>query len=172
MSMVTAMTLCPSSSMCPGIDTPGQEQRRARVAQIVKASVDDLQGGFPAVPLTTKMHKAPFPIEGASEPGVEVSITPDAFPVTFAPDLPSEIAQVLAVSQRPLAHTAFAEPAGAAAWKTKPCFKSGHLDRWSCFILAATSCPNSARICSFGGRLIRPAARTRPRPYGRPSIWS
>jgi pimeloyl-ACP methyl ester carboxylesterase len=74
------------------------------------------------VPLTTNMHKAPFPIEGTSEPGVEVSITPDAFPAIFAPDLPSEIAQVLAVSQRPLAHTAFAEPAGAAAWRTKPCW--------------------------------------------------
>lgn len=64
-------------------------------------SVDDLQGRFPGVPLETNMHKAPFPIEGASEPGVEVSITPDAFPAIFAPDLPSEIAQVLAVSQRP-----------------------------------------------------------------------
>jgi hypothetical protein len=34
-------------------------------------SADDLQGRLPGVPLTTNMHKAPFPIEGTSEPGVE-----------------------------------------------------------------------------------------------------
>ncbi|MCW2912791.1 MAG: alpha/beta hydrolase fold protein [Actinomycetia bacterium] len=53
-------------------------------------SVDDLQGAFPDVPLTTNMHKAPFPIEGASEPGVEVSITPDAFPAISRPTCPAK----------------------------------------------------------------------------------
>jgi hypothetical protein len=42
------------------------------------------------------------------------------FPAVFAGGIDEQVAAVLAVSQRPLAGAAFAEPASAAAWKTKP----------------------------------------------------
>jgi len=44
----------------------------------------------------------------------------DAFPAVFAAGLDLRVAEVLAVSQRPLSAVAFGEPASAAAWKSKP----------------------------------------------------
>jgi pimeloyl-ACP methyl ester carboxylesterase len=49
-----------------------------------------------------------------------VSVQPDKFPAVFAADVDSRLAEVLAVSQRPLAAQAFADAAPAAAWKSKP----------------------------------------------------
>ncbi|SDS65376.1 alpha/beta fold hydrolase [Actinopolymorpha singaporensis] len=86
----------------------------------VGESLDDLQGRYPAAPVTRHLRTMRFPLAGPSEPGVEDSISPDAFPSIFAPDLPPEIANVLAVSQRPLVRSAWSEPASAAAWKVKP----------------------------------------------------
>jgi hypothetical protein len=46
------------------------------------------------------------------------------FPAIVAADVDEDLAKVLAVSQRPLAAAAFAEPASAAAWKSRPSWGS------------------------------------------------
>ncbi|MEV6993978.1 alpha/beta hydrolase [Streptomyces sp. NPDC093228] len=83
-------------------------------------SLGELQGGFPDSDLAAALVYTPFPIEGAAEPGADVSVDVEKFPAIFAADVDKDVAAVLAVSQRPLAAQAFAEAAPAAAWKTKP----------------------------------------------------
>ncbi|WJL96639.1 alpha/beta hydrolase [Microbacterium sp. ET2] len=82
-------------------------------------SLGELQGGFPDSDLAAHLVYTPFPMDGA-EPGTDVSVEVDAFPAIFAAGIDSADAQVLAVSQRPLAASAFSEAAPVAAWKTKP----------------------------------------------------
>jgi len=82
-------------------------------------SLGQLQGGFPDSDLAQHLVYTPFPIEGA-EPGTDVSVEVSAFPEVFAHGVPLERAEVLAVSQRPLAALAFGEGAPVAAWATKP----------------------------------------------------
>ena len=83
-------------------------------------SLGELQGRFPDSDLGGALVYTPFPIEGSTEPGTDVSVRIDRFPAIFAADVDPALASVLAVSQRPLAAQAFAEQAPAAAWKTKP----------------------------------------------------
>ncbi|GAA2930698.1 alpha/beta hydrolase [Streptomyces enissocaesilis] len=83
-------------------------------------SLGELQGRFPDSDLASALVYTPFPNEGSTTPGTDVSVRTDEFPAIFAADVDPQIAAVLAVSQRPLAAQAFAEPAPAAAWKTKP----------------------------------------------------
>ncbi|MFF8275994.1 alpha/beta fold hydrolase [Streptomyces lateritius] len=82
-------------------------------------SLGELQGRFPLSPLVSNLKEATYPVQGA-EPAVEVTIKADAFPEIFAADVPAAVTKVLAVAQRPLAASAFTEPASAAAWRTKP----------------------------------------------------
>ncbi|MGW0935588.1 alpha/beta fold hydrolase [Streptomyces sp. NPDC002666] len=82
-------------------------------------SLGELQGRFPLSPLVSNLKEATYPAAG-EEPAVEVTINADAFPEIFAADVPAAVTQVLAATQRPLAASAFAETASAAAWKTKP----------------------------------------------------
>ncbi len=82
-------------------------------------SLGQLQGGFPDSDLAANLIYTPFPIEGG-EPGTDVSVDVDAFPDIFAAGVDREVAEVLAVSQRPLAALAFGEAAPVAAWKSKP----------------------------------------------------
>lgn len=82
-------------------------------------SLGQLQGGFPDSDLAANLIYTPFPIEGA-EPGTDVSVNVSAFPDIFAKGVDRATAEVLAVSQRPLAALAFGENAPVAAWKTKP----------------------------------------------------
>jgi pimeloyl-ACP methyl ester carboxylesterase len=82
-------------------------------------SLGELQGGFPDSDLAANLVYAPYPVEGG-EPGTDVSVTIGAFPAVFAGGLDPRVAEVLAVSQRPLSAVAFGEPASAAAWKTRP----------------------------------------------------
>ncbi|MGW1760049.1 alpha/beta fold hydrolase [Streptomyces mirabilis] len=83
-------------------------------------SLGELQGRFPDSDLASALIYTPFPIEGSTTPGTDVSVQIDKFPSIFAADVDPELAAVLAVSQRPLAAQAFSEEAPAAAWKTKP----------------------------------------------------
>ncbi|MFF4838333.1 alpha/beta fold hydrolase [Streptomyces sp. NPDC001315] len=83
-------------------------------------SLGELQGGFPDSDLAAALVYTPFPVEGSTEPGTDVSVQIDKFPAIFAADVDPDLAAVLAVSQRPLAALAFAEKAPAAAWKTRP----------------------------------------------------
>ncbi len=82
-------------------------------------SLGQLQGGFPDSELAKHLVYSPFPVDGG-EPGTEVSVEISAFAEVFAAGVPLEVAEVLAVSQRPLAAVAFGEPAAVAAWKTRP----------------------------------------------------
>ena len=82
-------------------------------------SLGELQGRFPDSDLGAHLVYAPYPVEG-QEPGTDVSVEIAAFPAIFAGGIAPETAEVLAVSQRPLAAAAFGEPASAAAWRTKP----------------------------------------------------
>jgi pimeloyl-ACP methyl ester carboxylesterase len=82
-------------------------------------SLGALQGRFADSKLAGALRFAPFPIAGG-EPGTDVSVDPAAFPDVFAADVPRELTEFLAISQRPLAASAFEEPATVAAWKTKP----------------------------------------------------
>jgi pimeloyl-ACP methyl ester carboxylesterase len=82
-------------------------------------SLGELQGRFPLAPLVANLVERTYPVEG-EEPGVEVTIAPDAFPGIFAADVPAEATRILAVSQRPLATAAFTEVPPVAAWKTRP----------------------------------------------------
>ncbi|MFJ8933065.1 alpha/beta fold hydrolase [Streptomyces sp. NPDC102364] len=83
-------------------------------------SLGELQGRFPDSALAAALVQTPFPIEGSTTPGTDVSVQIDKFPAIFAADVDPRLASVLAVSQRPLAAQAFTEAAPAAAWKSKP----------------------------------------------------
>ncbi|MFF8882779.1 alpha/beta fold hydrolase [Streptomyces flaveolus] len=83
-------------------------------------SLGELQGRFPDSDLAAALVYTPFPLEGSTGTGTDVSVQPDKFPAIFAADVDSRLAEVLAVSQRPLAAQAFADAAPAAAWKSKP----------------------------------------------------
>ncbi|WP_144710211.1 alpha/beta fold hydrolase [Curtobacterium pusillum] len=82
-------------------------------------SLGQLQGGFPDSDLAASLVYTPYPVAGG-EDGTDVSVAIDAFPEVFAAGLDTKVAEVLAVSQRPLSGAAFGEPASAAAWKTTP----------------------------------------------------
>ncbi|MFF4256822.1 alpha/beta fold hydrolase [Streptomyces sp. NPDC001663] len=82
-------------------------------------SLGELQGRFPLSSLVSNLKEWTYPVEGA-EPAVEVTIKAEAFPDIFAADVPAAVTKTLAVAQRPLAASAFTEPASAAAWTTKP----------------------------------------------------
>jgi pimeloyl-ACP methyl ester carboxylesterase len=51
---------------------------------------------------------------------VELIVDPAKFPRIFGADLPRKQAALLAATQRPIAASAFAEPSGPPAWKTRP----------------------------------------------------
>ncbi|SDQ28518.1 Pimeloyl-ACP methyl ester carboxylesterase [Curtobacterium sp. UNCCL20] len=82
-------------------------------------SLGQLQGGFPDSDLAANLVYTPYPVAGA-EDGTDVSVKVDAFPAVFAAGVDPRVAEVLAVSQRPLSGAAFGEPASVAAWKTTP----------------------------------------------------
>jgi len=83
-------------------------------------SLGELQGRFPDSDLADALVYTPFPIEGSTETGTDVSVDVARFPAIFAADVDHDLAEILAVSQRPLAAKAFGEQAAAAAWRTKP----------------------------------------------------
>ena len=83
-------------------------------------SLGELQGRFPDSDLAQALVHTPFPIEGSTEHGTDVSVDIAKFPAVFAADVEPELTAVLAVPQRPLAAQAFADAAPAAAWKSKP----------------------------------------------------
>jgi pimeloyl-ACP methyl ester carboxylesterase len=78
-------------------------------------SVNDLQGRFPALAMGPLIQPTPL-----SDGSVVASIDPTQFPEVFAADVPAEDGAFLAISQRPVAATAFDDPAPTAAWRTKP----------------------------------------------------
>ena len=64
---------------------------------------------------------ATVPVPGSTtETQQEFSIDPAQFHAVFAADLPADQAAIMAVTQRPVADTAFGEPMTTPAWKTLP----------------------------------------------------
>lgn len=82
-------------------------------------SLGALQGGFPDSDLAANLVYSPFPVPGG-EDGTDVSVAVAAFPDVFAAGVDRATAEVLAVSQRPLAALAFGEAAPVASWRTTP----------------------------------------------------
>jgi len=78
-------------------------------------SVNDLQGRFPALAMGPLVQPTQL-----SDGSVVASIDPTQFHEVFAADVPAKDGACLAISQRPVAATAFDDPATAAAWRTKP----------------------------------------------------
>src|SRR4051794_9298358 len=78
-------------------------------------SIIDLQSRFPSLAMGNFLQPRPLP-DGSAE----LSVDPDRFQAVFCPDVPDDVAEFMAHAQRPLGATAFAEPATAAAWRTKP----------------------------------------------------
>jgi pimeloyl-ACP methyl ester carboxylesterase len=78
-------------------------------------SVNDLQARFPSLAMGPLVR----PVE-LSDGTVEISIDPARFPDVFGADLPADDAAFRAISQHPVAATAFDDPAAAAAWRAKP----------------------------------------------------
>ena len=64
------------------------------------------------------MRPSNYPLPGGYT-AVELSIVPELYRSAFAADLPSDVTDVLAVSQRPFA-AILEDRAQAAAWKTLP----------------------------------------------------
>lgn len=84
------------------------------LVQIAGTSKDSILG--------TALMQYQYPTGPGTETAVEFLVNPALFPTVFAGDLPPEQAAVLAAVQRPVAAAAFAEPFGAPAWKTLPCW--------------------------------------------------
>src|SRR5262249_4376775 len=87
----------------------------AGVVPDVGESVNDLQGRYPSLAMGPLIQPTPL-----SDGPVEVSIDPAPFHEVFGADVPAEDGAFLAISQRPVAATAFDDPATAAAWRAKP----------------------------------------------------
>jgi pimeloyl-ACP methyl ester carboxylesterase len=87
----------------------------AGVVPDVGESVNDLQGRFPALAMGPLIQPTQL-----SDGNVVASIDPAQFHEVFAADVPAQDGAFLAISQRPVAATAFDDPATAAAWRTKP----------------------------------------------------
>ena len=73
---------------------------------------------FGASPLVDAVRPSDYPLPGGGT-AVELSIAPELYRSAFAADLPSDLSEVLAVSQRPFA-AIFDDRAQAAAWKSLP----------------------------------------------------
>ena len=78
----------------------------------------ELQGRFPDSPLAPNLVVAPA--AGSGGEGNDVSVNVEEFPSLFAIGVDPAVAQVLAVSQRPLAASVFEEKAPASAWAVRP----------------------------------------------------
>src|SRR3954447_21975757 len=81
-------------------------------------SFGEIFGRFGETPLVGAVRPSEYPLDGGGT-AVELTIAPELYQSAFAADLPSELTEVLAVSQRPLA-AILEDRADAAAWKLLP----------------------------------------------------
>jgi pimeloyl-ACP methyl ester carboxylesterase len=73
---------------------------------------------FGPTPLMDAVRPSSYPVAGGGT-AVELTIAPELYRSAFAADLPSDLTEVLAVTQRPFA-AIFDDRADAAAWKRLP----------------------------------------------------
>jgi pimeloyl-ACP methyl ester carboxylesterase len=81
-------------------------------------SFGEIFAEFGDTPLVGAVRPSRYPLPDGGT-AVELTIAPELYRDAFAADLPSEITEVAAVSQRPFA-AIFQDRAEAAAWKTLP----------------------------------------------------
>src|SRR6516165_1858971 len=91
----------------------------AAIGLDVGESVAGVQEPFPPPMVVSTSYLTDYDAPGAAG-GPELYIQPDKFHETFCADAPSDVAEVMAVTQRPLAGAALQEQATAAGWKTIP----------------------------------------------------
>jgi pimeloyl-ACP methyl ester carboxylesterase len=77
----------------------------------------ELVGKFPGAELGSAAQPVPYPTTGGGT-APELYIDQERFPALFAGDVDADVAQRMAVTQRPLAVAAFEAPATRAAWKS------------------------------------------------------
>jgi len=85
----------------------------------VGESCASVQEPFPPPLLATTAAPTPYDAPGAAG-GPDLYIRKDGFRETFCADVPVDMADVMFVTQRPLAVAALNEKATAAGWKSKP----------------------------------------------------
>jgi pimeloyl-ACP methyl ester carboxylesterase len=82
-------------------------------------STGELAGRFPGNELGTALR--PVPVRGPDGRTVDdLSIEQEKFHAIFAADVPTDVAALMAVTQRPIVADALADKATRAAWKTVP----------------------------------------------------
>jgi pimeloyl-ACP methyl ester carboxylesterase len=80
----------------------------------------DVEGGSRDSVLTAALAPLQYPKGDGAETAVEFVIDPAKFRDAFAADLPPELSAVMAATQRPVAESAFSQPSGPPAWKSRP----------------------------------------------------
>ncbi len=78
-------------------------------------NLGDLQARFPDSRAVPNYRPASIP-----DDGVEFSLNIPTFPEVFAADVAPELAQFMAIAQRPISAAAFTDEVSVAAWSTKP----------------------------------------------------
>ena len=91
----------------------------AAIGLDVGESVAGVQEPFPPPMVVTTSYLTDYDAPGAVG-GPELYIDRDRFRETFCADAPADVAEVMAVTQRPVAGAALQEQATAAGWKTIP----------------------------------------------------
>lgn len=76
-----------------------------------------LSGKFPGSTLGSALSEVILPDGDA-----DLYIRPEEFPAQFAADVDTRLAATMAVAQRPVTHSALAEPTVTPAWKTLPSY--------------------------------------------------
>ncbi|MEU0496874.1 alpha/beta hydrolase [Mycobacterium sp. NPDC006124] len=82
-------------------------------------STNDLVGKFPGGQLGPTLHGVPVAGPGGGE-DTDLYVDQDEFRKVFAADVPPEIADLMAATQRPVTKSALSEPATGAAWHDLP----------------------------------------------------
>ncbi|WP_369138723.1 alpha/beta fold hydrolase [Modestobacter versicolor] len=82
-------------------------------------STGELAGRFPGNELGSALDPVPVP-DGKGGTVTDLYIQPDRFRPVFAADVPPEVAELMAATQRPITSEALEEKATAAAWRTIP----------------------------------------------------
>jgi pimeloyl-ACP methyl ester carboxylesterase len=87
----------------------------------VGESFSDLSAKFAPPALTKALQQVPFR-NGDGTTGTDVYVQPDKLHQVFAADLPTSRTDILAVTQRPIALSAFTDKPTGAAWRNKPVY--------------------------------------------------
>jgi pimeloyl-ACP methyl ester carboxylesterase len=85
----------------------------------VGESAGELAAKFPGGQLGTVLDPKPFPLADGGT-GTDLYIQREKFHGAFAADVAPEVAELMAVTQRPIAASALEDTAAKAAWKTIP----------------------------------------------------